>query len=103
MLVWQDFPLQWGYDDSPEFANEAVRQAKAMLTVLHHHPSIFAWSGHNEPPWNAPWMKYKYPDYKPQQNRYLTDAVGAVWQVIKHVTVMITQQPMNIYGWMVFW
>lgn len=78
MLVWQDFPLQWGYDDSPEFANEAVRQAKAMLTVLHHHPSIFAWSGHNEPPWNAPWMKYKYPDYKPQQNRYLTDAVGAV-------------------------
>lgn len=78
MLIWQDFPLQWGYDDSPAFANEAVRQAKAMLTVLHHHPSIFAWSGHNEPPWNAPWMKYKYSDYKPQQNRYLTDAVGSV-------------------------
>lgn len=78
MLVWQDFPLQWGYDDSPVFADEAARQAKAMLQQLDHHPSIFAWSGHNEPPWNAPWMKYKYPDYEATQNRLLTQRVGEV-------------------------
>ncbi|MCP5174714.1 MAG: hypothetical protein H6996_06380 [Moraxellaceae bacterium] len=78
MLVWQDFPLQWGYDDSETFTEEAQRQARRMIELLHPHPSIFAWSGRNEPPWNADWMKYKYPDYNPQQNRDLTAKVGAV-------------------------
>lgn len=78
MLIWQDFPLQWGYDDSEAFATEAARQAQAMLDMLQQHPSVFAWSGHNEPPWNAPWMKYKYPNYKPQQNRLLTAMVAGV-------------------------
>lgn len=75
MLVWQDFPLQWGYDDSPAFATEAARQASALVDRLGSHPSIFAWCSHNEPPWNAPWMKYKYPDYDPDQNRVLTAQV----------------------------
>jgi beta-mannosidase len=71
LLVWQDFPLQWGYTEDPKFAKEAVRQAKAMVNLLYNHPSIMAWSLHNEPPWNATWMKYKYKSYNPQQNRQL--------------------------------
>lgn len=73
LLVWQDFPLQWGYVDSAEFSDEAQRQAVAMVRTLDNHPSIFAWSMHNEPPWDAWWMKYKYPDYDPNQNRALDD------------------------------
>ncbi|MEY4516163.1 MAG: hypothetical protein RL180_509 [Pseudomonadota bacterium] len=76
LLVWQDFPLQWGYDDSDAFAQEAVRQAHAMTHLLAHHPSIFTWSAHNEPPWNADWMKYKYEDYNPLQNWQLTHRVA---------------------------
>jgi beta-mannosidase len=47
MLVWQDFPLQWGYARSVR--RPAVRQAAAMVDVLAHHPSIVLWCGHNEP------------------------------------------------------
>ena len=72
MLVWQDFPLQWGYDDSADFLAEAQRQAADMVRLLNNHPSIIAWSMQNEPPWDADWMKYKYPDYDPAQNKTLT-------------------------------
>ncbi|MBY5944032.1 glycoside hydrolase family 2 protein [Photobacterium rosenbergii] len=75
MVVWQDFPLQWGYSDSPSFALEAARQAEAMTDLLYNHPSIAFWSGHNEPPWDATWMKYKYPSYQPSQNKQLTESV----------------------------
>jgi len=71
LLVWQDFPLQWGYTDDPAFIAEAVRQAQDMVELLYNHPAIMAWSLHNEPPWDAPWMQYKYPDYDPQQNKQL--------------------------------
>ena len=73
MLVWQDFPLQWGYTDDPEFHKEAQKQAKDMVDVLYNHPSIFAWSLMNEPVWDAPWMKYKYSHYNNQQNKQLTE------------------------------
>jgi beta-mannosidase len=76
LLVWQDFPLQWGYEDTDAFAQEAVRQAHAMTHLLAAHPSIFTWSAHNEPPWNADWMKYKYDDYDPMQNWQLTHRVA---------------------------
>ncbi len=75
ILVWQDFPLQWGYDDSEEFKLNANRQAREMLNQFDHHPSIFVWSLHNEPPWDADWMKYKYPDYDKNQNRELTHSL----------------------------
>ncbi len=77
LLVWQDFPLQWGYTDEPAFAAEAVRQAVAMVDVLFNHPSIIVWSLHNEPPWDADWMRYRYPDYDPQQNRSLDERLRA--------------------------
>ena len=75
MLVWQDFPLQWGYTDDPSFHTEAQKQAKEMVDVLYNHPSIFAWSLINEPVWDAPWMKYKYSNYNDQQNKQLTETL----------------------------
>jgi beta-mannosidase len=47
MLVWQDFPLQWGYHRS--IRKQAVRQARQAVDLLGHHPSIALWCGHNEP------------------------------------------------------
>jgi len=73
MLVWQDFPLQWGYRDSPELYSAAEAQLDELIEFLHNHPSIIAWSIHNEPPWDADWMKWKYDDYDPSQNRTLDE------------------------------
>ncbi|NEQ49578.1 MAG: glycoside hydrolase family 2 [Leptolyngbya sp. SIO3F4] len=75
VLVWQDFPLQWGYVDDSGFQKESIRQGKAMIRTLYNHPSIFAWSMHNEPPWDADWMKYKYDNYNPQQNYQFDQAL----------------------------
>ena len=47
MLIWQDFPLQWGYARS--IRKEAVRQAREAVDLLGHHPSIAVWCAHNEP------------------------------------------------------
>ncbi len=75
MLIWQDFPLQWGYVDDPLFINDAIKQTKAMTDMLYNHASIAFWCGHNEPPWDADWMKYKYESYQPTQNLALSEAV----------------------------
>ena len=72
MLIWQDFPLQWGYDESDAFLREAKSQAADMVEHLNNHPSIIAWSMQNEPPWDADWMQYKYEDYDPEHNKTLT-------------------------------
>ena len=47
MLVWQDFPLQWGY--ARTIRKQAVRQAREAVDLLGHHPSIVTWCAHNEP------------------------------------------------------
>jgi len=47
LLLWQDLPLQWGY--ARGVRKQAVRQARAAVSVLGHHPSIAIWCGHNEP------------------------------------------------------
>lgn len=76
LLVWQDFPLQWGYEDSDAFTREAKRQAAEMVTLLFNHPSIVFWSGMNEAPWSSSWMAWKYSDYDPNQNRSLSRALA---------------------------
>ncbi|MFI0488552.1 MAG: glycoside hydrolase family 2 protein [Yersinia sp. (in: enterobacteria)] len=78
ILLWQDFPLQWGYDDSATFAREAARQAAEMIRQFGSHPAIVQWSGHNEPPWDATWMQYRYPDWRSDMNRTLTARVAQV-------------------------
>lgn len=75
VLVWQDFPLQWGYEDTPTFANEAIRQGRSMIAQLYNHPSIFVWSLHNEPPWNAFWMADQYESYDSDHNRGLNQVL----------------------------
>ncbi|ULR40235.1 glycoside hydrolase family 2 TIM barrel-domain containing protein [Thermus sp. NEB1569] len=52
VLIWQDFPLQWGYAPDEAFAREALRQARAMVEVLGAHPSIYLWCAQNEPTHN---------------------------------------------------
>ncbi|MFN8035110.1 MAG: hypothetical protein U0V73_04185 [Acidimicrobiia bacterium] len=47
LLLWQDFPLQWGYAHG--IRKQAVRQAREMVDLLGHHPSIAIWCAHNEP------------------------------------------------------
>jgi beta-mannosidase len=47
MLLWQDLPLQWGY--ARGVRKQAIRQARAAVQTLGHHPSIAIWCGHNEP------------------------------------------------------
>ncbi len=47
VLLWQDFPLQWGY--ARQVRRQAVRQAEEAVFLLGHHPSIAVWCGHNEP------------------------------------------------------
>lgn len=73
ILVWQDFPLQWGYTDAPEFVDEALRQEQDMIALLYNHPSIVVWCGHNESPWDASWMADRVPDYDPRQNKRLDE------------------------------
>ena len=47
MLLWQDFPLQWGY--ARGIRKQAAHQAREAVDMLGHHPSIAVWCGHNEP------------------------------------------------------
>ena len=44
-------PLQWAYARS--IRKQATRQARAMVDLLGHHPSIAVWCGHNEPASNV--------------------------------------------------
>ncbi|MFA6990313.1 MAG: glycoside hydrolase family 2 TIM barrel-domain containing protein [Candidatus Gastranaerophilaceae bacterium] len=56
IMVWQDFPLQWGYTDSKEFHAEALKQAGDMTEELYNHPSIIYYCMHNEAPYSLSWM-----------------------------------------------
>jgi len=49
ILVWQDFALQWTYDESEKFKRNAVSQIKDMVFQFYNHPSIAFWCCHNEP------------------------------------------------------
>lgn len=49
ILVWQDFPLQWSYEESDEFAQNAVSQIEDMIDQFYNHPSICVWCCQNEP------------------------------------------------------
>ncbi len=49
ILVWQDFALQWTYEESNEFKINAIKQIKDMVNQFYNHPSIVFWCCHNEP------------------------------------------------------
>lgn len=77
LMIWQDVPLQWGYNDTPAFADNAVRQTREMTEQFGNSPSIVVWGGQNEPPFNSPWMEKRFPDWHKDLNRHLTDRVAA--------------------------
>jgi len=101
-LVWQDYNLQWGYVEDKNFNQKALNQAKDMVDQLYNHPSVFLFCIHNEPPWDSPWMKWKYPDYNPNQNKVLDDMLYLVltkydrYHMFKKVSSNI-EHPW--YGW----
>ena len=76
LMIWQDVPLQWGYDNSVAFADNAVRQTRDMVEQFGNSPAIIVWGGHNEPPWNSPWMEKRFPDWNKTLNQSLTKRVG---------------------------
>jgi beta-mannosidase len=92
IMIWQDFPLQWGYQDTPAFHQQAMSQLGDMLEQFANHPSIIHWSLHNEPPWDADWMKWKYPDYDPQQNKRLDEKLFARAKKLE------TSRPVSMYS-----
>jgi beta-mannosidase len=47
LMLWQDVPLQWGYARGAR--KPAAAQARALVDLLGHHPSVVVWCGHNEP------------------------------------------------------
>ncbi len=47
LLLWQDLPLQGGYDRSVR--RQAITLARGTVDLLGHHPSIALWCGHDEP------------------------------------------------------
>lgn len=77
IMIWQDVPLQWGYNDSDAFADNAVQQTRDMVEQFGNSPAIIVWGGQNEPPFNSPWMEKRFPDWHNNLNRKLTDRVAA--------------------------
>ncbi len=47
LLLWQDFPMEGGY--ARGVRKEAARQAREMVELLGHHPSIVLWCAHDAP------------------------------------------------------
>ncbi len=47
LLLWQDVPLQWSYARGAR--KPAAAQARSLVDLLGHHPSVVVWCGHNEP------------------------------------------------------
>ncbi|HUQ99812.1 MAG TPA: glycoside hydrolase family 2 TIM barrel-domain containing protein [Gemmatimonadaceae bacterium] len=84
IMVWQDFPLQWGYTDQPAFHAEALRQARDMIDRFASHPSIIVWSMHNESPHAMFWMQKK----DPQQNLALDNSLVALAQSLDSSRVL---------------
>jgi beta-mannosidase len=47
LMLWQDLPLRGSYSTSTR--KQALRQAREMVALLGHHPSIVMWCGHDDP------------------------------------------------------
>lgn len=48
ILVWADFPLIWGYNNSEAFEKQAMKQYEEFILGYYNHPSIWIWCAHNE-------------------------------------------------------
>lgn len=74
ILVWQDFPLHWGYTEDLDFEDEAARQVAGMVARLNNHPSVALWCAHSDSPWQSPLLASVQGDaYDDRQNRSLDE------------------------------
>jgi beta-mannosidase len=48
ILIWQDLPLQWGYDNQIETIEKAAKITEKDVEKLFDHPSVFNWCVHSE-------------------------------------------------------
>lgn len=64
LLVWQDFPLVGSY--ARGVGKQAEQQARDMVDLLAHHPSIVVWGGHYRPHSTEP-RSTATPDLRRQQ------------------------------------
>ncbi len=49
LLIWQDFPYACAlYPETPEFLDNARKEAEYIVPQLAHHPSVVLWCGNNE-------------------------------------------------------
>jgi beta-mannosidase len=48
ILIWQDLPLQWGYDNQLETIEQALQITEKAVDKLFDHPAIFNWCVHSE-------------------------------------------------------
>jgi beta-mannosidase len=80
ILIWQDFPLQWGYDK--KILPEAMHQSGKMIKHLFNHPSVAIWCMHNEPlkmydtrkkPSLIDWARFGYSIFIRSWNRDVMD------------------------------
>lgn len=55
MMVFQDFTLQWAYENSWDFIEKCKRMMAEMIYLYYNHPCIALWCCHNEPPWALAW------------------------------------------------
>jgi beta-mannosidase len=53
LLLWQDLPLAGGM--ARGIRRQAARQARAMVDLLGHHPSVALWCGHDQPGARVDW------------------------------------------------
>jgi len=102
LLVWQDFPLQWGYEDTKKFKTESLKQLKDMIHQYYNYPSIISWQLHNEPPWDAWWMKGKYKEYSKKQNHKVDKALFTQARALdetRYIKMASTNDEHPWYGW----
>jgi len=71
ILVWQDLPMQWGYEDSAEIYRVARQMVRELIDLHGWRPSVAYWAAHNESPWNEPWMMDEAGRFRPDQNQRL--------------------------------
>jgi beta-mannosidase len=71
VLVWQDLPMQWGYEDSAEIYRVARQMVRELIDLHGWRPSVAYWAAHNESPWNEPWMMDEAGRFRPDQNQRL--------------------------------
>ena len=80
VLVWQDLPMQWGYDDGAEVYRVTRQMVRELVDLLGWRPSVAFWAAHNEAPWNEPWMMDDAESFRPDRNQRLDHELAELFR-----------------------